>query len=284
MSTYGILKGHTKEQIQDWVYQLVGQKMLRIEAGEFPIVKLGSDAKGVLRGTVTPILLRSAPKKTNQTQATNLLTEAADPSLFEALRQVRKQLASDANLPPYVIVNDRSLLEMAAVRPSSRDGLRSIHGMGESRCKAYGEAFFACIERISAERSLNRDVRVLSDIRASDSRGVGAGSVGAPREVIPGRQQDARKYFRGKESIEAVATALKLSRGTVAKYLVEWLESEPCESIEPWVSRDVEAKVLEAARVTQADRLKPIFEYLKGTVDYETIRIVLSFHASRVGR
>jgi ATP-dependent DNA helicase RecQ len=284
LSTYGIMKGYTKEQIQDWVYQLVGQQMLRIEAGEYPIVKLGSDAKGVLRGTVTPILLQSAPKKIKAAQSTSLLSEAADQPLFEALRQVRKQLAADANLPPYVIVNDRSLLEMAAVRPSSLDGLKAIHGMGESRCKAYGEAFFACIERVAMGRGLARDVRVLLEIVRRDSRDGGSGTHGAAREGIPGKQQEARKHFRRKESIEAVAAAMNLSRGTIARYLVEWLESESSESIEPWVSHDVELKVLEAAKVTQADRLKPIFEYLNGTVDYETIRIVLSFHTSRVGR
>lgn len=283
LSTYGILKGYEKRQLQDWVYQLVGQDMLKIEAGEYPIVKLGSQAKSVLKGTVSPILLRSAPRKVSAATATNLLTESADQPLFEALRQVRKKLAFDANLPPYVIVNDRTLLEMSAVRPSSIDFLKSIHGMGEARCKAYGGALFECIERVSAERGLARDLRVLPDSGRREARDGATGSHQAPRDFVPERQQEARKYFRSKVPIDKVAATMNLSKGTIAKYFVEWLEAEPCESIDPWVSPELQIAILDAAKATQADRLKPIFEHLSGTVDYETIRIVLSFYASRVG-
>ncbi|XZE32287.1 DNA helicase RecQ [Pirellulaceae bacterium SH501] len=284
LSTYGILKGYAKEQIQDWIYQLVGQDMLKIDTGEYPIVKLGSEAKGVLKGTVSPILLKSAPTKVSTANATNLLNESADQPLFEALRQVRKQLAMEANLPPYVIVNDRTLLEMAAVRPSSIDGLKSIHGMGDSRCKAYGFPLFACIERVSKERNLARDVRVLPDSGRREARDGTPGSLETTSNFVPSRQQEARRLFRSKTSIEKVAATMNLSKGTIAKYFIEWLESEPCVSIDPWVSPELQTKVLEAAKATQADRLKPIFEHLNGSVDYETIRIVLSFYASRVGR
>lgn len=284
LSTYGILRGHEKEQLQDWVYQLVGQDMLKIEAGEYPIVKLGIHAKSVLKGSVSPILLRSAPRKVSAATAANMLTEFADQPLFEALRQVRKQLALEANLPPYVIVNDRTLLEMAAVRPSSIDGLKSIHGMGDARCKAYGVPLFACVERVSTERGLARDVKALPDSGRRESRDGTTGSQNTPRDFVPGRQQEARKLFRAKASIDSVAEKMNLSRGTIAKYFVEWLEAEPCDSIDPWVSPDLQTKVLEAAKATQADRLKPIFDHLNGSVDYETIRIVLSFYASRVGK
>jgi ATP-dependent DNA helicase RecQ len=68
-----------------------------------------------------------------------------DVALFEALRAVRRQLAADASLPPYVIFHDSTLRAMAASRPKSLAALSRLPGVGERKLASYGAAFLATI-------------------------------------------------------------------------------------------------------------------------------------------
>jgi ATP-dependent DNA helicase RecQ len=68
-----------------------------------------------------------------------------DVTLFEALRAVRRQLAAEANLPPYVIFHDSTLRAMAASRPKSLAALGRLPGVGERKLASYGAAFLAVI-------------------------------------------------------------------------------------------------------------------------------------------
>ena len=69
-----------------------------------------------------------------------------DP-LFEALRALRKELAEDAQVPPYVIFHDSTLREMAAARPATLDQLGRLPGIGAKKLEAYGDRFLRAIER-----------------------------------------------------------------------------------------------------------------------------------------
>jgi ATP-dependent DNA helicase RecQ len=70
----------------------------------------------------------------------------ADGALFERLRAVRRALADKAGIPPYVICQDATLVEMAAVRPGTPEALLEIKGMGEKRVQKYGRLFLDVVE------------------------------------------------------------------------------------------------------------------------------------------
>jgi ATP-dependent DNA helicase RecQ len=67
--------------------------------------------------------------------------------LFEALRALRRDLAAEAGLPPYVIFHDATLREMAAARPASLAALGEVSGVGARKLDAYGDAFLAVIRQ-----------------------------------------------------------------------------------------------------------------------------------------
>jgi ATP-dependent DNA helicase RecQ len=87
LSTHGILKEVPKSQLRDWVYQLVGQELLAIDGGEYPIVKLGPQARSVLHGDAEPRLIRTVSKSEQRKQAVRFEAAShADMTLFEELR------------------------------------------------------------------------------------------------------------------------------------------------------------------------------------------------------
>ena len=71
--------------------------------------------------------------------------QSPDGALFERLRQLRKQLADEAGLPPYVIFHDSTLRELAARRPATLEDFARIPGVGQSKLDRYAPAFMEVI-------------------------------------------------------------------------------------------------------------------------------------------
>jgi ATP-dependent DNA helicase RecQ len=75
---------------------------------------------------------------------------AADPELFDVLRQVRLRLARERGVPPYVIFHDTTLREMAERRPSTVDDLHDIYGIGVRKAADFGVEFLDAIRSFGA--------------------------------------------------------------------------------------------------------------------------------------
>jgi ATP-dependent DNA helicase RecQ len=68
-----------------------------------------------------------------------------DEALFEKLRELRRDLARERGVPPYIIFNDKTLASMAAHKPTTAEDLRAIKGVGEKKAADLGPAFLEAI-------------------------------------------------------------------------------------------------------------------------------------------
>jgi len=110
---------------------------------------LGGDAKDVLRGDAA-VLIALPPKRESGRKGRRDRSGGYNPigdPLFEALRTLRRDLAAEAGVPPYVIFHDSTLRDMAALRPASIADLGQLVGIGARKLEAYGEAFLAVIRQ-----------------------------------------------------------------------------------------------------------------------------------------
>jgi ATP-dependent DNA helicase RecQ len=73
----------------------------------------------------------------------------AEEDLFQKLRQLRKEIADERGVPPYVVFPDVSLRQMAAAKPLSLDAFSTISGVGERKLRDFGEIFVDAIRRFS---------------------------------------------------------------------------------------------------------------------------------------
>ncbi|WP_419816399.1 DNA helicase RecQ [Glacieibacterium sp.] len=111
-------------------------------------LRLGPAARPILKGE-TEISLRIEPaRKERRTRSTAAAVSlpAKDASLFEELRRVRRELAAEAGMPPYIVFNDATLRAMAAERPRSLAALGQISGVGARKLEAYGDAFLQVLQ------------------------------------------------------------------------------------------------------------------------------------------
>jgi len=108
---------------------------------------LAGDARAILKGDV-PVMLALAPKseRKRRKERAGGVNPLGDP-LFEALRALRRELALEAGVPPYVVFHDAVLRDMASSRPGNSDQLGRINGVGARKLEAYGDAFLAVIRQ-----------------------------------------------------------------------------------------------------------------------------------------
>lgn len=139
LSTYGIGAEFTKKQWQAYVRELIQQGYLNIEGGQYPTLKLTEKSKDVLfNGEKINLTFFKEIKPTVVKDDVDL---KFDEILFERLRQLRKRIADERNVPPYIIFQDKTLKDMATRIPTTWNQLQSIFGMGESKIKRYGPRF-----------------------------------------------------------------------------------------------------------------------------------------------
>ena len=145
LSVFGIGADTSAEVWRALSRQLVAVDALRLDA-EHGGMSLGPAARAILKGE-TSIALRIPPEKPQRRRGRpgDRAAAALDDPLFEALRAVRRQLAAEAGVPPYVIFHDATLREMAAARPATLTALAEISGVGARKLDAYGAAFLKAI-------------------------------------------------------------------------------------------------------------------------------------------
>ena len=279
LSTHGLLKEIPKAQLRDWVYQLIGQGSLDLEGTEYPILKLNSNSKAILFGDAQPRLIRtvaaSAAKERKQSAAPSDALAHADPTLFEKLKLLRRRLASEQNVPPFIIFSDNVLLEMSATRPSTLEGMLNVSGIGNVKLNAYGRTFLEVIHEHCTQTSIEMDVdwKKGLDLQATKPRTVRSGGTGAKSITYP--------LLREGKPFEEIAGRADITVGTVVTHLLDLIQEEPVASIDVWLPLELQKRILVAADVAGRERLKPIFEHLEQKVSYEQIRLMLTFEKSQ---
>jgi ATP-dependent DNA helicase RecQ len=142
LSTYGIMSDVPKPSITDMTYQLVDQELVERTSGEYPVLVLNDRSWEVLLGQREVFFLPTRSKAVKRTKAEIESWEDVDEGLFERLRSWRTGLARSRQVPPYVIFSDATLRDIVRRRPSTREGLLAVHGIGEKKLADYGEAVF----------------------------------------------------------------------------------------------------------------------------------------------
>ncbi len=160
LKTYGLLREHPRRAVRDWIEQLVGQDYAA-KAGEFNVLTVTEKGWAVLKGAEEPRLLRPArkPEKVKVSRVAQDSWEGVDKGLFETLRELRREIAGRKRIPAYVVFDDRTLREMAKRRPSTRERLLDVRGVGEKKCEQYGQAFLAAVEEYCQAHALRTDLR-----------------------------------------------------------------------------------------------------------------------------
>ena len=149
LNSYGALSQYERASISQLIDRMVEKGFLKRVGDEYPILKLGANARALVDGSMRmkdyslPAVKGETAKKRRAARATKREAEATTESeaLFQALRKLRTKIAEEKHVPPYVVLTDAALRDMSAKRPHGREDMLLVSGVGEAKMKAYGERF-----------------------------------------------------------------------------------------------------------------------------------------------
>src|SRR5205085_3397674 len=133
----------SKEEWRVLVDRLIEKNLVSVEEQHLTL-QVTEGGQSVLDGEAVQVVLEEARPVSSKRAAKHVSVEY-DPMLFEALRRVRRSLADEAEVPPFVIFSDRTLMAMASAFPQTPEELLQIVGIGERKAEVYGEAILTAI-------------------------------------------------------------------------------------------------------------------------------------------
>jgi ATP-dependent DNA helicase RecQ len=151
LPTFGVGKDLSLHDWRSISGQLVSLGYLTVEGDGFNVLSVSDTARPILKGQ-QPLMLRK-PAERGRGRKRNLGAPAGaqdlDQNLWEALRARRRALATEQNVPPYVIFHDATLAEIARRKPRSLSAFLEISGIGERKLARYGQDFLKVIAEFS---------------------------------------------------------------------------------------------------------------------------------------
>jgi ATP-dependent DNA helicase RecQ len=194
-------------------------------------------------------------------------TPAYDEVLFQRLRTLRHELADAANVPPYAVFSDRTLVELATYYPQSAERLLDINGVGRVKLERYGEPFLAAIREYCAAQGLKERPK-MPHAPAAFTGGL------AKRRFV-----EVGDLFASGLSIEQIQSQYGVQRSTVVGHLATYQREGGAVDVErvratSRLSPEEQQRVCAVFDELGPHALSPVFEALGGAIPYEELHVM----------
>ncbi|MDA7027822.1 DNA helicase RecQ [Bacillus sp. CLL-7-23] len=143
LSTYGILKQRSVSEISDFIEFLIADQYIQMSEGTYPILFVTNKGRTVLLGQ----------EKVMRKEKMNTVQIVKDDQLFELLRTLRKKIAQEQGVPPFIVFSDETLKDMCTKIPLTEDELMNVKGVGEQKREKYGAMF---LQELKAYKTKNQ--------------------------------------------------------------------------------------------------------------------------------
>ncbi len=145
IKTYGAGKAGDKNHWRFIADELLAQEVIDQDGDRYPVLKLTEKGERVLFGKEKVSAIKREEPKKKRDKERDIRFEAYDKALFEKLRTLRKGLADEQGVPPYIIFSDKTLHEMCRRYPAALPEMAGISGVGDTKLERYGNIFMGAI-------------------------------------------------------------------------------------------------------------------------------------------
>jgi ATP-dependent DNA helicase RecQ len=272
LSTYNIGGEHTRAE-----WGAIGRELVRLgflfqNADKFNIVELTDRGRVALKSRQKVTLTRPvAPTEPAKHRVGEI---ACDEALFEKLRGLRKQLADERGVPPYIIFSDVSLRQMARFYPANERELSRVSGVGDRKLREFGEAF---LREIATHLQSNP-----RQIFADDSfdGGTGVPPVRTGKMPVPQRSRltdtvrETLHFFRQGKTVSEIARIRRVKDGTIYSHLEEAMLAGEAIDVKSLLTTEAQRDIAAAFARYGFGSLGGVVESLGGKYGYGECRVV----------
>jgi ATP-dependent DNA helicase RecQ len=269
VKTYGAGADMSKESWTNILQQLIEHGYLLKTAGMYPVLSISEKSNGVLKGKEKVMLA----KVKERSEVLNGVPEKILPyesTLMQQLKDLRRELAREENVPAYIVLSDATLLELATYLPHNKDEFTQISGFGQIKLEKYGKQFWDVVAAYCKEFNLKSRIQLKSPKRIRKPR---------PEKETETKQQSCELFLEGK-SIQEIAEIRGYSPITIEGHLAFYIEQGKL-PIEKFLEASRLSFIEKAIEQVGSERLTPIKERLGDDYSFSEIRYVVSYLKSR---
>ncbi|MED3571385.1 DNA helicase RecQ [Cytobacillus praedii] len=260
LSTYGLLKQYKEKEITDIINYLLAEGYLLLTDSKYPVVKLSEKSLPVLKQQEQLYM------KTTIQASDTAVDENSE--LFAVLRTLRKKLADQEKVPPYVVFADTALREMSRYYPTEKAEMLSVKGVGQMKYEKYGVYFIEEIKKFMAENNIELEKKNPEEDQKTPLKK-------QEESDGPSYLQSYQFYMDGM-SINEIAKARNFSPITIQEHILRAVREGQNINWEEIFDEDTEGLILEAVQKVGTEKLKLIKEELPNEIDYFSIKAVLT--------
>jgi ATP-dependent DNA helicase RecQ len=259
LSTYGIGKDKTVDQWRMLGRSLLHQGLLDQTSDGYSILKLNALSWEVMRKQ-RPVMI-AVPVAPQITWEDNSSKAAEVEVLMQRLRSLRKQLADEQLIAPYMIFQDSTLKLMALVKPKTLEELGQLSGVVSYKLTQYGQRFLAVIQAYCQEQALDKPKNNQVNYSPSDNY---------PSDT----ESTTFELYQQGFSIQEIAQKRKVKTSTVIRHLSDLIEKNQPIDINLLVPLERQKKIWQVLEALGDISLTPIREYLGTNYSFDEIRLV----------
>ena len=264
LSTYGIMKEYSDSTIQELISFLVVKGDLKLAGDKYPVLKLNQSSYEVLTGKKSVTIKRAISM---QRESSNEINQT-DAALFEILRELRREIAEEENVPPYVVFSDVTLRDMCGKYPTQNNELLAIKGVGAHKLEKYGERFLAAIQDYVEEHEIKVDKSAFYTTQPEHRAKSNKSGTDTKRVSYD--------LFQSGLTVDEIAAQRGFTISTIEGHLLDCYAQGMPMDVSMIVSEEQQAQILDAIEQVGGEKLRPIKEALPEEISYAAIKFVLA--------
>jgi ATP-dependent DNA helicase RecQ len=269
LSTYGIGKDRSLDEWRQLARSLTHQGFLTQTTDGYGVLKLNDRSWEVMRNqrnVLLPIEREAEPTKTADREESRERPVDVD-ILFERLRLLRKNLADEQEVPPYVIFSNATLNQMAEQQPTDRKDFAKLSGVGAKKLEQYADDFIAII--------LDHHLKYPpAEITESTTSTVKQEATPKSKLSKASTQRETLTMYENGLDIDDIARDRNLKPATVWTHLVQLIEAGYAINCDRLVAPERQTVIYEALDAIGGDGLRNLFDHLREEYTYDEIKII----------
>jgi len=264
LSVFGIIDDFSKDELGQIIKQLLDLDYIQKSEGQYPTLSLSN--KGVLFLKNKDNLELNKPNPdTDDTFKTKKASLDYNHDLFQILRGLRKDLAEQASVPPFVIFGDKSLMEMSYYFPQNSDEFARIGGVGIKKLNEFSEVFLNLINNFLENNDVS-PAKFPTQINTISNKQV--------KIRKPQYHQKTKELINKKISIDRIAKNQGKKIDTIINHIEKLIDAGENLDLEYLKLPSNRYKTISKAFFEIGDeKLKPVFEYLNGEFSYNELKL-----------
>lgn len=272
LSTYGIMSDYSKDTIKELISFLVSENYINCVGDKYPILVLTPACSDVLFNDKKVFIKRKIEKVKPKASEINY-----DIELFGTLSAIRKQLAEELNVPPFIIFADSTLIEMCILYPTSLDELYRVSGVGKYKADNYGKYFLHEIQKYVEQHQIEKSPEKVTEMATK----ISSKKIKIPKESKSDREPTKittyNLYMSGK-TIKEIVNLRGLTQATIEKHLIDCYKDGMEIDLEKEIHTQYEKEICNMIHFMKGALLRDI----KAALPYEVTYFDINYYIAKI--